>query len=74
MKARPKNSRLQRFLDAEGLTSAALEEKTGIARQSMAKIRAGRGVRIETMRRILRGVRELTGRAVTMNEIFDIDE
>lgn len=66
-------SRLQSFLDVEGITSARLEAETGISRQSMTKIRAGRDVRRKTMLRILTGVRNLTRRDVGIEELFDLD-
>ena len=64
---------LQAFLDANGLTSAQLEAETGISRQSMTKIRAGRDVRRKTMMKILRGVRALTKLRVRMDELFELD-
>lgn len=73
MIATPARTRLQRFLDAEGLTSAKLEKETNISRQAMTKIRAGQDVRRKTMLRILAGVRALTRRAVRMEEIFELD-
>jgi predicted transcriptional regulator len=66
-------TRLQRFLVAEGISSAAIEKRTGIARPSFFQIRTGRDVRLSTMVRILRAVREETGRHVRMEEIFDVD-
>jgi hypothetical protein len=69
----PKATRLQRFLDTEGLRSAWLEEATGISRSEMRRIRAGRKVREDTMLRILRGARKITGRRVQITELFDLD-
>jgi hypothetical protein len=66
-------TRLQKWLDAEGFTSAQLEAVTGISRQTMTKIRAGSDVRWKTMVRILRGVRTLSQRNVGMDEVFDLD-
>jgi predicted transcriptional regulator len=70
---RKQKTRLQAFLDDAGLTSAQLEAETGISRQSMTKIRGGRDVRRHTMTRILKGVRVLTGRSVTIDELFDFE-
>ena len=67
------NTRLQSFLDAEGLTSARLESEAGISRQAMTKIRGGSDVRRKTMIRILAAARRLTGRLVRMEELFDLD-
>ncbi len=71
----PKKSptRLQAWLDRNGFTSADLEGKTGIVRQSMTKIRAGGEVRRKTMLKILAGCMTLAGRKVSMEEIFDLD-
>jgi predicted transcriptional regulator len=66
-------TRLQLWLDENGFTSAQLEEKTGIGRQSMTRIRGGGDVRRKTMMKILRGARELRGAKVTMDELFDLD-
>ena len=66
-------TRLQLWLDENGFTSAQMEEKTGIGRQSMTRIRGGGDVRRKTMMRILRGARELKGVIVTMDELFDLD-
>jgi transcriptional regulator with XRE-family HTH domain len=68
-----KRTRLQAWLDEHGFTSVQLEEKTGIGRQAMTKIRAGRDVRRKTMLKILKGARELKGAVVTMDELFDLD-
>jgi len=67
-------TRLQTFLDAHGFTSAQLEGATGISRQSMTKIRAGRDVRRKTMLKILQGLRSLTKRRVAMDEVFELDQ
>jgi predicted transcriptional regulator len=66
-------TRLQRFLQVNGLTSARLEKEIHMSRQSLTKIRGGHDVRQGTMLRILRGCRALTGRKVLMDEIFDLD-
>jgi predicted transcriptional regulator len=68
-----KQTRLQSWLDENELTSAQLEEKTGISRQAMTKIRAGGDVRRKTMMKILKGARELKGATVMMDELFDLD-
>ncbi|HEV7922834.1 MAG TPA: hypothetical protein VGR02_18775 [Thermoanaerobaculia bacterium] len=39
----------------------------------MTRIKRGGDLRLSTMRRILSGVRRVAGRAVEMNEIFDLD-
>lgn len=39
----------------------------------MRKIRLGTDVRRTTMLRILRAARDLTGREVELNELFDLD-
>jgi hypothetical protein len=67
--------RLQRWLDANGWTSADLERRIEppIARQTMGKIRDGSDVRLSTMRRIQRGACRLAGRPVRMEELWDID-
>jgi predicted transcriptional regulator len=66
-------TKLQRFLVAEGIPCAAIEKRSGIARPSFFQIRSGRDVRLSTMVRILRAVREEAGRRVGMEEIFDVD-
>jgi predicted transcriptional regulator len=66
-------TKLQRFLLAECISSAAIEKRSGIARPTFFQIRAGRDVRLSTMVRVLRAVRQETGRRVRMEDIFDID-
>lgn len=66
-------TRLQKFLNANGLTSVQLETATGISRPAMSRIRAGGDVRRQTMLRILLGARKLAGRRVRMDEIFDLE-
>lgn len=66
-------TRLQGFLVAEGISSSAIEGRSGIARPMLYQIRKGRDIRLSTMIRILRAVRAETGRRVRMEEIFDID-
>jgi hypothetical protein len=66
-------TRLQVWLDTQGLTSAQLEAVTGICRQTMTRIRAGSDVRWKTMLRLLRGARLLTGEPIRMDDLFDLD-
>ena len=67
-------TRLQQWLDANGFTSAELEEKAEVSRQAMTKIRAAIGdVRRSTMIRILDGACFLANRKVRMDEIFDLE-
>lgn len=68
-----RKTRLQKWLDTEGLTSAQLERVTGIPRQSMTRVRAGADVRQKTMARILQGARALAGRRVSIEELFDFE-
>lgn len=70
---RRKRTRLQRWLDTNGFTSAQLEEASGIGRQSMTKHRAGGDARKRTMLRILSGARKLKGPQVQLHELFDLD-
>lgn len=67
------STRLQRWLDANGFTSAQLEKEIGMSRPSMTRIRGGRDVRRRTMIRILAGCRALANRKVHMEEIFDLE-
>ena len=69
----PARTRLQRWLDDNGFTSAQLEEACGLGRQSMTKIRAGGDARKRTMLRILRGARRLKGPDVQLQDLFDLD-
>ncbi len=64
---------MPRFLAREGLTSAALEAESGTARQTVAKIRGGKDVRLSTMLRNTRGARRATGRPVQMGELWELD-
>lgn len=66
-------TKLQKFLDANGLTSVQLESVTGISRPSMSRIRAGGDVRRKTMLRILDGARTLVRDPVRMDELFDLE-
>lgn len=66
-------TRLQHWLNANGFTSAQLEKASGIARQSMTKIRAGADTRKRTMLRILAAARTLKGPEVQMSELFDLE-
>lgn len=65
--------KLQLWLDANGFTSAQLEEASGICRQTMTQIKAGRDIRHMTMKRILRGARVVAGRRVGIEELFDFE-
>ena len=66
-------SRLQRWLDGNGFTSAQLEKEIDMRRQSLQQIREGRDCRLSTARRILSGCTRLARRKVRMQEIFDLD-
>jgi predicted transcriptional regulator len=68
-----KRTRLQRWLNENGFTSVQLEEASGIARQSMTKIRGGADARKRTMLRILAAARKLKGPEVQMLDLFDLD-
>jgi predicted transcriptional regulator len=70
---RSEATQLRRFLKANGLKSAQVEREVPISRQTMTRIKRGGDLRLSTMRRILSGVRRVAGRAVEMNEIFDLD-
>ena len=65
--------RLQLWLDGNGFTSAQLEQASGICRQTMTQIRAGRDTRQNTMKRILRAARSLAHRPVGIEELFDFE-
>ncbi len=69
--ARP--TKLQRFLEAEGIRAAAIERRSGMSRPTFLRVRKGRDVRLSTMIRILRAIRQETGRRVRMDELFEID-
>lgn len=66
-------TKLQRFLEAEGIRAAAIERRSGMSRPTFLRVRKGRDVRLSTMIRILRAVREEAGRRVRMEELFEID-
>jgi transcriptional regulator with XRE-family HTH domain len=66
-------TRLQQWLDDRQLTSAQLETKSGISRQTMTKIRAGSDLRKKTMIRIARAASVLAATPVLMDELFDLD-
>lgn len=66
-------TRLQQWLDDHEFTSAQLEAETGIARQSMTKIRRGQDVRMKTMLRILKAARRMKGPEVQITDLFDLD-
>lgn len=66
-------TRLQRWLDANGFTSAQLEAVTAIPRQSMTKIRAKANQTRKTMIRIRIGASKLAGRPVPIEELFDFE-
>ncbi len=68
-------TRLQRFLDANGWTSADLEEKIDppMQRQTVTRIRAGSNVRLSTMRRIQLAASKLARRPVRIEELWDVD-
>ena len=72
-KSQTKPARLQYWLDAEGLTSAQLEDVSGICRQTMTHTKSGRDARQSTMKKILKGARALTNRHVGIEELFDFD-
>ncbi len=72
-KPKRKPVRLQLWLDANGFTSAQLEQASGICRQTMTQIKAGRDIRQNTMKRILRAARLLAQRNVGIEELFDFE-
>lgn len=61
------------WLQREHSTSRQLEEQSGISRQTMTAIKAGRDVRLSTMVKILSGARALAHRRVAIDELFDFD-
>lgn len=66
-------SRLQRWLDNEGFTSAALQRALRgiITRSGLQRIRANSDVRRRTMRLIQRGACVLARRYVAIDELFE---
>jgi predicted transcriptional regulator len=66
-------TRLQAFLETNHLRTADLVAKSGLSRQGVLRIRKGSNLRLSTMRQVLAGVRLLTGRAVRMEEVFDLE-
>lgn len=72
-KTRQPTTRLQAFLDANGIPAARLEAAAGMSRQHLRRIRLGQDIRLSTARRILHALRRITGRKVAVEEIFDFD-
>jgi predicted transcriptional regulator len=68
-----RETKLQRFMQGEGITAAAIEKNANISRPSFYRIRKGQDVRLSTMLRVLRAVRVALGRRVKMDEIFELD-
>ncbi len=67
-------TRLLIYFRENGIVSARVEEATGMNRPNMTKLKWGRmDPRLSTMRRVLGGVRQVTGRPVRMEEIFDLE-
>lgn len=66
-------TRLQAWLDENHYTSAQLEAATGLARQTMHRIRHGSAVTSRTMLRVLRGARAISQRRIHILELFDLD-
>lgn len=65
--------RIQEWLRKEGLSSAQLEAASDTRRTTMQKIRAGRDVRLSTIKKVLKGAREVSNRQVAVEELFDFD-
>lgn len=66
-------TRLQVFLDANHIVAARLEAEAGLSRQHLRRVRQGQDIRLSTARRILRALRQITGRKVAADEIFNFD-
>jgi predicted transcriptional regulator len=72
--ANARETKLLTFLRENRIPSVRVEEAAGLSRQNMTKLKWGKtDPRLSTMRRVLGGVREVTGRAVRMEEIFDLE-
>jgi len=65
---------LLRFFRANGIVSARVEAAIPMSRQNMTKLKWGKiDPRLSTMRRVLGGVRQVTGQPVRMEELFDLE-
>jgi predicted transcriptional regulator len=66
-------TKLQQYLDANGISASAVERASGMARASFRKVRQGRDPRLSTMCRILRAVRNAGQADARMADLFDLE-
>jgi predicted transcriptional regulator len=72
--AKAHETKLLTFLRENRISSARVEKAAGMNRQNMTKLKWGKTApRLSTMRRVLGGIRQVTGRPVRMEEIFDLE-
>jgi transcriptional regulator with XRE-family HTH domain len=72
----PARTRLDRFIRARGLYQLDLAEATDIARQQISHWSRGTSApRLTSIRKLLRGVRKLTGNSrIKANDLFPLDD
>jgi len=68
-------TRLQKWLDENGVSSARLERAAQLTKRSTIRYRRDPfpSITLPTMIRALRAARQLSGNRVEMNDLFDLD-
>lgn len=70
----PARTKLQSYLDREGIPAAWVEKEGGFARETFRRWRSGEvEMRRKQMVRVLGALQRLTEKPVRMEEIFDLD-
>ena len=71
----PKKTLLQSFLDVHRIPSARIERRAKVSRRQMVRWRqeANPTIGLPQMIRVLRAVRDTTGKRVQMAELFELE-
>ena len=67
-------TRLERFIKLRKISPLKLALVGGLARQHLARIRGGEGLRLAVLRRIVQGVRYLLREDIKASQLFDLGD
>ncbi len=67
-------TRLERFIQYRKVSPQKLAYVGGFARQHLARIRRGEGVRLAVLRRLVQAMRYLLQEDVKANQLFDLGD
>lgn len=73
-KATQYETRIDRFRVAAGIDLIAWRDALKMAGSSLAKIRGGRDIRVDTLARLVRTARALTGKNVRATDLYNVGE